>query len=174
MARAKWLAAVASVATTLMTAGSALALSCLPPSLERSFEQWRDSPDTYYLVSGTLTPAAPLPPVPKFGDLNGGIVDTSNLRGVYRVQGEVIYAQQSIPIDHYIWVRVSCAGPWCGNFPSAGTAGVIALKQLPDQTLELSTGPCPGDVFPQNGGQTKARLQQCLTSGCPPQGPLFQ
>jgi len=172
MAFSKWLAGAVGAASTLLVASSALALSCMPASIENSFQQWSDAPERYYVVSGSITPVAPLPPVPTVGAASSGPVDTSNLRGVYRVQGEVIYAAQTVPIDHYIWVRVGCAGPWCGRFPTAGTSGVMALKQLPDQTLELFSGTCPGDVFPDNGGATKARVRQCMTSGCTPQNPF--
>lgn len=166
MAFTKWMAATAVATTTLMVASSALALSCVRPSIEGSFQQWSDAPERYYIVSGTLTPVSPLPPVPSVGEANTGMVDTSNLRGVYQVQGEVVYGQQTVPIDHYIWVRVGCAGPWCGGFPSAGTSGVMALKQLPDLTLELYSGACPGDIFSDPDGSVQARVQQCLTTGC--------
>ena len=166
MAFVKWMTAATTATTTVMMAGSALALSCVQPSIEGSFQTWSDSPERYYIISGTLTPARPLPPIPSASDASRGPVDTSNLRGVYQIQGEVVYAQQTVPINHYIWVRVGCAGPWCGGFPSAGTSGVMALKQLPDQTLELHSGACPGDIFPDDSGTVKARVQQCMTTGC--------
>ena len=162
----KWMAAAATATTTVLMAGSALALSCMQPSVENSYQQWSDAPERYFVVSGALTPASPLPPVPNVGQANVPGFDTGNLRGVYRIQGEVIYGQQTVPIDHYIWVRVGCAGPWCGNFPTAGTSGVMALKQLPDQTLELHSGACPGNIFPDDSGMVKARVQQCMTTGC--------
>jgi len=162
----KWMTAAATVTTTLLVAGSAFALSCVRPSIEGSFQQWSDAPERYYIVSGTLTPVAPLPPVPSVADASRGPVDTTNLRGVYQIRGEVVYARQTVPIDHTIWVRVGCAGPWCGRFPGAGTSGIMALKQLPDQTLELYSGACPGDIFSDPDGSVQARVQQCLTTGC--------
>ena len=171
MAFNKWVLATATGLTTAMVAGSAWALSCLAPSIEGAFKDWSDSPDRYYIVSGTLTPAAPLPRIPSLAETNGGNFDTSNLRGVYRVQGEVVYGQQTVPIDHHIWVRVGCAGPWCGAFPTAGASGVMGLRQLPDQTLELLSGACPGSLFPDGDGSVKARVQQCMTSGCAPSAP---
>ena len=165
MAFARWLTAATTALMVVTMAGSALALSCARPSIEGSFNNWSASPDRYYIVSGTLTPAAPLPPVPSFAETNTGTADTSNLRGVFRVQGEVLYANQTVPLDHYIWVRVGCAGPWCGRFPSAGTSGIMALKQLPDRTLELYSGACPGDIF-GNDADTRARIEQCLSGNC--------
>ena len=168
MAFAKWLMAATTAMTTTMVAGSALALSCLPPTIESSYKSWADAPERYYIVSGSLTPASPLPPLPQQGSPDRGGIDTANLRAVYRVQGEDIRGLSSLPIDHYIWVRVGCAGPWCGQFPRAGTSGVMALKQLRDGTLELGVGACPGSIFDSSA---KARVQQCMTSGCPPQAP---
>lgn len=165
MALSKWIAAATTTVVVLATS-SAMALSCMRPSIENSFNNWSEAPETYYIVSGTLTPAAPLPPVPSLSQANGGNFDTSNLRGVYRIQGEVIGPVQSDPIDHYVWVRVGCAGPWCGQFPTAGTSGVMAFKQLPDLTLELYSGACPGDIFADGNGSVKARVQQCMTGSC--------
>ncbi len=167
MAFTRWMTAATTAMTTVLMAGNALALSCAPPTLEDSYKRWADAPERYFIVSGSLTPASPLPPLPAQGSPNSGI-DTSNLRAVYRVQGEDVRGFSSIPIDHYIWVRVGCAGPWCGQFPTAGTEGVMALKQLPDGTLELGVGACPGSIFDSSA---KARVQQCMTSGCPPQQP---
>lgn len=173
MSFTRMLTGAATMATATLAAGSALALSCLPPSIETSFERWQDAPERYYVVSGTLTPAAPLPRIPSLAETNGIGVDTSNLRGVYRVQGEVVYANQTVPIDHYVWVRVTCAGPWCGSFPAAGTSGVMAFEQLPDMTLELTAGACPGAIFSDPGGATAARVQQCLRGeDCSPPVPF--
>jgi len=164
MALARWLTAATTALTVVTMAGSALALSCVRPSIEGSFNNWSTSPDRYYIVSGTLTPAGPLPPIPAPGRAIAPI-DTSDLRGVFRVQGEVLYANQTVPLDHYIWVRVGCAGPWCGGFPSTGTSGIMALKQLPDRTLELFSGACPGDIFGDDA-ETRSRIEQCLNGGC--------
>lgn len=166
MAMAKWLTAATTALMTVTMAGSAMALSCMRPSIETSYQWWSDAPERYYIISATLTPAGPLPPVPSMAAANTADIDTSNLRGVYRVQGEVLYGAQAVPLDHYIWVRVGCAGPWCGSFPTAGTSGVMALKQLPDRTLELFSGACPGDIFSDPDGTVKARVQQCMTGGC--------
>ena len=166
MALSRLMTAVATATMTVMMATNAMALSCARGSIEQSFKNWNDAPETYYIVSGTLTPAAPLPPIPNVGQMSSGNVDTSNLRGVFRVQGEVIGPAFGQPIDHYVWVRVGCAGPWCGNFPSAGTSGVFALKQLPDLTLEHFSGACPGDLFSDPDGSIKTRVQQCMTGNC--------
>ena len=165
-------AATATMTAALTAAGSALALSCAPPSIEGSYKGWADAPERYYVVSGTLTPVSPLPDVPSPGDLSIGGGEAPDLRAVYRVQGEVVYAQQTVPIDHYIWVRATCFGPWCAGFPGAGSSGVMGLKQLPDYTLELGMSPCGGSVFQDGGGTVKARVQQCMgAGGCTPPGP---
>lgn len=167
MAFTKWMMAATTAMTTTMVAGSALALSCLPPSIEGAFKGWADAPERYFIVAGSLTAVSPLPPIPSPGVPNPG-TDTPDLRAVYRVQGEDVRGFTSLPIDHYIWVRVGCAGPWCGQFPTTGTSGVMGLKQLPDGTLELGIGACPGSIFDDSA---KARVQQCMTSGCTPPVP---
>jgi len=48
----------------------------------------------------------------------------------------------------------------------------MGLRQRPDQTLEYYSGACPGDLFSDPGGAVKARVQQCLTTGCVEPAPL--
>lgn len=147
--------------------GSAQALSCLKPSVENSFNGWADSPDTYYIGKGTLTPLSPLPRIPDAGSASNG-ADTSNLRAVYRFDGEMIGLAGNTPISHVVWVRASCAGPWCGGFPSGGTSGILAFKHLPDYTLEASFGPCGGDLFKDRDGSVEAKVRSCMAAGrCP-------
>ena len=170
MALRQWIAGAATATASVFMAGGALALSCLPPTIEGSYQQWSDSPDRYYLVSGNLTPLSPVPQVPSPGSLSAGM-QAPDLRAVYRIEGEVLYAEQAVPIDHVIWVRVNCAGPWCAGFPDEGTTGVMALRQLPDYTLELGMNPCGGDIFRDPSGAVKARVRQCQTTGCAPAVP---
>ncbi len=164
----KFLKMAGIAATGMAIATNAFALSCARPSVERSFNGWADSPDTYYIGKGTLTALSPLPAVPSPGGFNQGNIDTSNLRAVYKFQGKVLGPQGDSPINHNIWVRVTCAGPWCGGFPSSGTSGIVALKQLPDLTLEYVSGACPGDIFQDDTGQVENTIKACMAAGrCP-------
>lgn len=162
-----WLRRAALALPLIAAAGTASALSCAPPSLEGAYSGWDKAKERYYVVSGTLTPAQPLPAI-NGPNPSTGRIDSANLRAVYRIQGEDIRGLSSVPVDHYIWVRVGCLASWCGQFPRAGTSGVMGLKQLPDGTLELGIGACPGAIFNNDGGAAKARVQQCMTTGCAP------
>ena len=163
----KWTKRLALSLPIMAAASSAFALSCARPSIEGAYDGWDRAPERYYVVSGTLTPVAPLPPIPSFGAANQG--QTGPIRGVYRIQGEVLGPNYTSPINHIVWVRVGCAGPWCGQFPSAGTSGVMGFKQLPDNTLELGVGACPGSIFNDADGSAKRTVQRCMAQGgCPP------
>lgn len=150
-----------------MGASQAFALSCARPSLEGSFKYWAEAPETYYIGSGTLTPLSPLPDIPSPGVPNFG--EAPELRAVYRFDGEMIWANYTSPLSHVVWLRVECLGPWCGQFPAAGTKGVLAFKQLPDLTLEASFSACPGSLFLDPNGDVLRRVQSCIANGtCPP------
>lgn len=152
---------------------SASALSCLEPTIEQSYNGWASSPDTYYVAKGTLTPLGPQPPVPDAGSASQGS-DTSNLRAVYRFDGEMVGIAGNTPISHIVWVRVGCAGPWCGGFPSGGSSGILAFKHLPDYTLEASFGPCGGDIFKDRDGSVEQKVRSCMAAGrCPDPSPIL-
>ncbi len=137
----------------------AAALSCIEPNVERQFNEWVDSKDTYYIGVGTLTPTDTLPKIPNALDLNGGFEDKEPIRASYLFSGELLDGEQGHLVELPITVSVSCIGPWCGGFPKAGKSGLMALRGIGLQDLTLDMNACPGSIFPAG---TEATVSACI------------
>lgn len=164
----KSLGAIIASATFLFigfVAGPASALSCMKPSIEMSYNGWADAKDRYFIATGKLTPLSPLPKVPNAGQLSANPGAKPDLRAVYRFEGELIGIEDNTPLNHVVWVKVDCAGPWCGNFPKTSKASVFAFKHMPDYTLEASFGPCGGNIFEDTSGAIEKQVKSCMVEG---------
>lgn len=145
-----------------LSTSQAYALSCAQPNVERSFNTWVESEDTYYIGVGTLTPLEEPTEIPNALQLGGGLSGKGPYTAKYMFSGELLDADRSHPYEMPITVTVTCAGPWCGGFPKSGTSGLMALRGVGIQNLTLDMHACPGSVFP---AQTRDRVSECMRDG---------
>lgn len=131
-----------SIAATIamMIASPAAALSCMPPSFDRSFDQARDTEETYGILAGSI-------------DVNEAKVKQASKDGTtpYSVMGiftgAAIHSEGlSENFQREIAVEVKCYGPWCGN--AQDIEDVIFFAKLgPAGSLMVEDNPCGGTFF---------------------------
>ncbi len=120
----------------------ALALSCLAPSVERSYAQYDAAPEQYLIVHGRLTlDAADLP--------EGMTQDPPPERLVpvpARLKGTSMTATGfERPYDQAVTLEVSCLGPWCGSVGNGQDVLAFVRKDVDGYAIDV--GPCGGAVF---------------------------
>lgn len=145
-------------ALSLLIAGPAFALSCLPYSARQAFQDASESADLYVLVHGQLVfNRADLP----VADMSQqGLIQPDNFLRA-RLSGDSLTedgftARFASRID----VNVQCFGPWCGGL-SSGSDYLIFLKQTASGYL-LETNPCGGFAFEAPQPATLDDMHQCL------------
>ena len=146
----------------VLSATQAVALSCIEPDVERSFNRWVDSEDTYYIGVGSLKPLDALQKIPNRFLTQGSNDNDTPITARYQFSGELLDGERGHPADLQITVNITCAGPWCGGFPKEGESGLMALRGTGILNLTLDMHACPGSIFPAG---TKGRIQQCIRDG---------
>lgn len=137
----------------------ALALSCLAPSVERSYAQFDSAEETYIVVHGRLTLDARLLPKkttdkspPRLTKVPAHLQGTSlNAKGF------------KLPFEQDLTLRVRCLGPWCGSAKDG--ADVLAFVRKDTAGYVINVGPCGGSVFPAPKAAMLKRVRDCLTKG---------
>jgi hypothetical protein len=120
----------------------ALALSCLPHSVEATYQRAAKAEESYVVVQGRLTfDAAALP---KTGKVGSNPPEETPLRA--QISGKALSEGGfDVPFDQPLMLNVLCFGPWCG---SAEEGDVLAfLERKPDGAYALESNPCGGDLF---------------------------
>ena len=144
----------------LLMPGLAQALSCARPDFARSFDEFHAAPERYWLVYGTIAPAAPLPEVKaKDGAEEAVFTAPFHLDG-QRLTGHGLSGRMSTAIK----VEVGCWLEWCGGFPDLPQKTLMFLREDADG-LVLSIGPCGG---PFHHGATRAQvdvMDRCISKG---------
>ncbi|KIN62494.1 hypothetical protein Z946_1354 [Sulfitobacter noctilucicola] len=141
----------------LMAPVPALALSCLAPSVERSFAQFDAAEEVYIVVHGRLTfdpdqlpegmTQDPLPP-------NETLVP-ARLKGL-----SLTHSGFTLPFDQELTLEVQCAGPWCGGAQTG--EDVLAYLRKDDGAYFLAISPCGGSVFGTPRPAMLKKVQRCL------------
>ena len=138
----------------------ALALSCIAPSVERTFHEVNDAPESYVAVHGRLTLDTQKMPrdgstqyqPPKMtkvpATLNGFSLDSAGFH---------------LPFEHDITLEVACFGPWCGSV--ANGADVLAFVRREGGRYALAINPCGGHVFTPVKSAQLLKVQQCFNGG---------
>ena len=145
-----------------LSASHAFALSCAQPHVERSFNRWVESDQTYYIGVGSIRPTSALPKVSNGFGLNRGLEKKEPIKASYVFTGELLDGNRGHPVDLPITVSVTCLGPWCGGFPKAGTEGLMALRGVGLENLTLDISACPGAIF---SAETEATVSACMRVG---------
>ncbi|QFT57948.1 hypothetical protein FIU94_03850 [Sulfitobacter sp. THAF37] len=138
----------------------ALALSCIAPSVERSYHEVNDAKEEYVVVHGRLT--LDTRKLPSDGSLQ------SNPPKMTKVPATLngLSLNKSgfqVPFDQDIMLEVACFGPWCGSM--ANGADVLAFVRRDEGRYALGVNPCGGHVFtPAKPAQLK-QVRQCFVGG---------
>lgn len=153
----------AALAVLICLPLQAAALSCLTPSVTRSFHQFNNAPETYLIVRGRLTlDMRKLPknrftgtPPPKLTVVDARLVGKSMTSNGF-----------SVPFDNAVSLEVACFGPWCGGAQNGDD--IIAFVKREAGTYSIAINPCGGAVFSAADPSHKTSLKKCLSGGdCP-------
>lgn len=144
--------AVLFAALAALTAGPALALSCLEPSVARSFEEARAAEEVYAVVLGRF----------EFdrADLSskGATIPAIFDGRVLGPDGFVAEARRSVLLE------VTCAMSWCGQIePGAET---LAFIEQGEDGLKVDVAPCPQWVFQGPSPEQIEVARSCMTGSC--------
>lgn len=136
----------------------ALALSCLSPSVERSYAQFHAEEDSYVVVHGRLTLDASKLPTGMTADRDPPRMTLipAKLRGTsLNAKGFVL------PFEQEVTLEVRCLGPWCGGVQNG--EDVLAFVRKDAKGYAINVGPCGGSVFGMPKATLLKRVQQCMT-----------
>lgn len=136
-------------------ATQAVALSCMPENIARTFNWVHEAPDTYVMGLGTLTQKGDIP-IYKEGmprqiktRFKGVLLGTSG-------QTE----EQTIPVT----VDAICFASWCGGYPKTDESMLVFLKKTPTGH-RLESNPCGGHYTISPTTDEIKLLQKCLRQG---------
>jgi len=138
----------------------ALALSCLAPTVERSFTQFQASDDIYVIVKGQLTLDTTL--LPKGMTLDANPPEMTHVPA--RLSGMSMGPNGFVrPFDRDITLEVLCLGPWCGGV--APDIETLTFLRKVDDGYALTISPCGGSAFPEPTVAQEDALQKCWRDG---------
>jgi hypothetical protein len=141
----------------------ALALSCMEPSVERSYAQADASEDFYVVVHGRVSLDTKLLPHSRGGETQPP--EMTLIQGVL-VGKSLSKRGFKLPFDHNITLEVACFGPWCGSIQNG--EDVLAFVRKDGEAYVLGVNPCGGDIFSAPKRKALKTVQKCLRSGgCP-------
>ncbi|NNE51483.1 MAG: hypothetical protein HKN30_03675 [Sulfitobacter sp.] len=142
----------------------ALALSCLKPSVERSFNQYDEAAESYLIVHGRLTLDEGLLPKTAFGQ--GSPPKMTMIPG--RLVGKSLSkAGFELPFERDVTLEVACFGPWCGSLENG--ADVLAFVRKDQAGYAIDINPCGGAVFSAPHRKLLKSVERCMRGGpCEP------
>ena len=149
-----------------LTAGPALALSCLASDVVRTYQQAAEADETYIVVYGALS----------FDEDKLPIVDYSNQMDTppdtlipARINGKSLtLGGFNADFDRPITLNAKCFGPWCA-MPSSGTP-YLAFLERTDEGYLLALDPCGGNGFYQPSEAIRNKVAVCFQGGaCTPE-----
>lgn len=138
----------------------ALALSCLRPSVTRTFAEVNAAAEIYIVVSGRLTlnerklpkRTASTPRPPEMTRIKARLKGTSMTLDGF-----------TVPFDQRITLEVACFASWCGGVQS-GT-DVLAFVRRDAGKYALGVNPCGGHVFGTPKPAMLKQVIQCYRGG---------
>ncbi|SEW45544.1 hypothetical protein SAMN04488515_3350 [Cognatiyoonia koreensis] len=148
---------------TVLWAGQAAALSCLRPDPVRSFQQFKDAPEAYHILYGTLSFDENLMPQ--------GVVNEERNPPPVTAQfvGKGLTSEGfSVDLDRAITLQPICAGPWCGSI--ASDVPYLMFAQVEGPAITLAIPACGGTAFADPTVADLDQMTRCLTGGsCSPE-----
>ena len=153
------------VLVATLTAGPALALSCLAPDITRTYQQAAEAVETYIVVYGQLS----------FDEDQLPVVDYSNQMDTppdtlipARINGKSLtLGGFSTDFDMPITLNAKCFGPWCAQPKS--DVPYLAFLERTDDGYTLVLDPCGGFGFARPSEATRQKVAVCFQGGaCTP------
>lgn len=124
-------------ALAALSAGPALALSCMPPDPVALYERARDAEESFLIIRGRILADGKVA-LPS----DGKDAETS-----VRIEGLALTSEGfGTAFEREAILRLTCAGPWCPNAPEDGEA-LIAVE-LEGSALVVEQGPCYANILP--------------------------
>ena len=144
--------------------GQAQALSCLRPDPITTFQQLAASPDSYFVLYGTLTFDESALPQGSNSFEEIAPPDPIPARFVGKGLSKAGFAR---PYISRAMLQVTCAGPWCGSARSGAEAIYFVLASDPPVTMQA--GACGGMIFEEPAQDVLDMLTSCMQGGpCTP------
>lgn len=150
----------------MLLAGPALALSCLPPDVARTYLKLQEARETYLVVHGTLTFDASGLPRTK-SEYRADAPASTPIPA--RLTGEALSQEGfTTPFDRRITLDLRCLGPWCAG----GRSGmeIMAFVKRGASGYAATLDPCYSTVFVDPTDQMLEQALSCMRGGdCEPQ-----
>ena len=141
--------------------GPALALSCLPPDVARTYQQAAEAEEAYIVVHARLEFNADALPRTDWQDQAASPPHTLIPA---RMTGQALTKTGfDLPFDRAITLDAQCFGPWCAG-ATPGTAYLAFLERRADGYL-LALDPCGGMGFADPDADALLRVQTCFNGG---------
>lgn len=146
----------------------ALALTCLPPDVARTYQQAAEADGAYIVVHARLEFDADALPRTDWQDQAASPPHTMIPA---RMTGQALTKTGfDLPFDRAITLDAQCFGPWCAG-ASPGKSYLAFLQRTQDGYL-LALDPCGGMGFADPTPETLRRVETCYSGGrCDPQSP---
>jgi hypothetical protein len=146
-----------AIALSVLVPAQAMALSCIPPSVERSFGYAQDAEELYVVVSGELTfDERKIPQRPK----NPNNAPKLTLIPATLSGQSLSKAGFVTTFDQLITIELRCFGPWCGSVTSG--AEHLAFMKKTDAGYTLNVDPCNSAVFSKPTPQMLDAVTGCM------------
>ena len=143
----------------------ALALSCLPHSVEATYQRADQAEESFIVVQGRLIFDATALPDNGTGNQNPPEMTRvpAQLSGMALSKGGF-----DVPFEQPLTLEVACYGPWCG---SAEEGDVLAfVERSPQDGYLLESNPCGGNLFTAPKPALIEKVQSCFAGGdCSPE-----
>ncbi len=148
------------LALALLAPLPAFALSCMAPSVERSFARFEAEDDAYIVVHGRLT--FNMKALPK--RMTQNVQPPQRTDVTARLKGSSLTKSGfTLPFDQTVTLEVTCTGPWCGGARTG--EDVLAFLRKGENGYALAVSPCGGAVFGTPKPAMLKQARQCLTGG---------
>ncbi|MDF1727423.1 MAG: hypothetical protein P1U53_06705 [Sulfitobacter sp.] len=135
----------------------ALALSCLVPSVERSFQQYDAAREQYLVVHGRLTLDESALPQTLMTDQQ----PPQMTRLPAELSGKSLsQAGFQLPFDQAVTLEVACLGPWCGSAQDGTDVLAFVRKDAAGYAIEID--PCGGALFVAPKLRQLEAVEDCL------------
>lgn len=148
------------LALALLLPVPALALSCLAPSVERSFQQFNDAAESYVVVHGRLT--FDRTKLPK-SDFDTQTPPKMTMIPAMLTGKSLNHMGFKVPFDQQITLEVACYGPWCGSAQDGGDVLGFLRRDAGGYALEIN--PCGGGAFWEPPGKMLRAVKRCFRGG---------